>query len=360
MPGGEDRARETRVSAVGGTAAPAPPYPVVRRRPLATGGAPVTEPIAAVVVPAHNEEAVIGRTLDRLLAGARPGELRVVVVPNACTDRTAEEARKAAARHAPAVSSGDQRPAAGGVLVVETDVPGKPHALRLGDAHCGGVFPRVYLDADVELTAESVRALVAACARPGVLACAPVPELDLTGVGPVARRMHRVHERLVAPHRALAGVGVYVLTAEGHARAFPIPDEVISDDGWVHRSFAPHERAVVPEARSLVRPARTVRAHLRRRVRVRLGNRQLDALGLPAWEPRLRLADLLALVRRREAAVPDAACYLAVQLLDRALTAVRARRGGAPAWGTDASTRVSHGPAAAASRTPPRTPPAAG
>lgn len=319
----------------------------------------MSQPIAAVVVPAHNEEAVIGRTLRRLLAGTAPGELHVVVVPNACTDRTAEEARKAAARYAPATPP----PGTGGVLVVETDVPGKPHALRLGDEHCGDVFPRVYLDADVELTADAVRALVAACARPGVLACAPVPELDLTGVGPVARRMHRVHDRLVAPHRALAGVGVYVLTAEGHARAFPIPDDVISDDGWVHRSFAPHERAVVGEARSLVRPARTVRAHLRRRVRVRLGNRQLDALGLPFREPRLGLADLLAVVRRREVGVLDAACYLAVQLLDRALTAVRSRRGAAVAWGTDASTRVSHGPAgpsSAASRTPPRTPPAGG
>lgn len=305
----------------------------------------MTHAIAAVVVPAHNEEAVIGRTLDRLLAGAAPGELHVVVVPNACTDRTAAEAAR--------------RP---GVLVVETDTPGKANALRLGDAHCGTLFPRVYLDADVELTADSVRALVAACARPGVLACAPVPELDLTGVGPVARRMHRVHDRLVAPNRALAGVGVYVLTEQGHARTFPIPADVISDDGWIHRSFAPHERAVVPEARSVVRPARTVRDHLRRRVRVRLGNRQLDALGLPAREPRLRLRDLLALVRRREAAVPDAACYLAVQALDRALTALRARRGGAVAWGSDASTRITHEPArgpSAASRTPPRTPPAA-
>lgn len=304
----------------------------------------MTQAIAAVIVPAHNEEAVIGRTLRRLLAGTAPGELHVVVVPNACADRTAEVARRA------------------GVTVVETGTPGKANALRVGDEHCGTLFPRVYLDADVELTADAVRALVAACARPGVLACAPVPELDLDGVGPVARRMHRVQERLVAPNRALAGVGVYVLTERGHARAFPIPAEVISDDGWVHRSFARHERAVVPEARSVVRPARTVRAHLRRRVRVRLGNRQLDALGLPAREPRLRLRDLLALVRRREVTVLDAACHLAVQVLDRALTAVRAGRGGAVAWGADASTRVTHGPArgpSPASRTPPRTPPAA-
>ncbi|MEV5412346.1 glycosyltransferase [Thermopolyspora sp. NPDC052614] len=349
----------------------------------------MTQAIAAVVVPAHNEEAVIGRTLHRLLAGTAPGELRVVVVPNACTDRTAEIARQTAARfaaesrtgadgqsdprtHVDAPESADacpdggpseggragdgaaERPGkdvgsaetAGDVIIVETATPGKANALRVGDEHCGTLFPRVYLDADVELDADSVRALVAACARPGVLACAPVPELDLDGVGPVARRMHRVHERLIAPHRALAGVGVYVLTEEGHARAFPIPADVISDDGWIHRSFRPDERAVVPEARSVVRPARTVRAHLRRRVRVRMGNRQLDALGLPLPEGRLKPGDLRSLVRRREVSVPDAACYLAVLLLDRALTRLRARKqGGQVAWGSDASTRITHRPA---------------
>nr|BFE85749.1 hypothetical protein GCM10020093_083500 [Planobispora longispora] len=90
-----------------------------------------------------------------------------------------------------------------------------------------------------------------------------------------------MHDLMVAPHRALAGAGVYALSEAGHARAFPLPD-VVCDDEWVHRSFTPAERRAVPGARSVVRPARTVRAHLRRRVRVRLGNRQLEALGRPA------------------------------------------------------------------------------
>ncbi|MFD2356325.1 hypothetical protein ACFSTC_54245 [Nonomuraea ferruginea] len=65
-----------------------------------------------------------------------------------------------------------------------------------------------------------------------------------------------------------------MLTEEGHRRVFPLPD-VISDDGYVDGSFTGGERVVVTEARSVVRPARTVRAHLARRVRVRQGNRQL-------------------------------------------------------------------------------------
>ncbi|MEV4108160.1 glycosyltransferase [Nonomuraea sp. NPDC049695] len=271
------------------------------------------EPVASVVIPAHNEEAVIGAGLAALLGDSRPDEFDVVVVANACADATAAVARAA------------------GVRVIETPVGGKAHALRLGDAACR-TFPRLYLDADVELSTASARALVAACGRPGVLGCAPVPVLDLAGAGWAARRVHKVHDRMVGPSRVLAGAGVYVLGEEGHARAFPVPDDVLSDDGWVHASFADGERVAVPEATSIVRPARTVRAYLRRRVRVRLGNRQLAALGRPVTLTGLRLSSVGTLVRGREVSPLDALCYLAVLVLDRALTTLR--RPGRVRWGT--------------------------
>lgn len=279
----------------------------------------MSEAAVSIVVPAHNEAAVIAGNMRRLLDGTAPGEFDVVVVANACADGTADAARRV-----------------DGVRVIETPVPGKPNALRLGDAQCR-TFPRIYLDADVELDAPSVRALAKACAAPGVLACAPAPELDLSAVGWLVKRVHRVHEQLIAPNRTLAGAGCYVLTEQGHARVFPMPD-VISDDGLVHASFAPHERVVVPEARSLVRPARTVPAYLNRRVRVRRGNRQLAELGRSAPEGRLALGALVSLVKRRRVSPLDGGCYLAVLALDRALT--RLRRGRGTAWGSDASSRL--------------------
>jgi len=279
----------------------------------------VSEPAVSIVIPAHNEEAVIAGNLRRLLEGSAPGEFDVIVVANACHDGTA-----AAAGTVP------------GVKVLDTEVGGKPNALRLGDAECA-TFPRVYLDADVQLDAASVRELVAACDQPGVLACAPVPRLDLTGAGPVVSRVHKVHNELIGPHRALAGVGVYVLTEAGHDRVFPMPD-IISDDGLVHASFAPHERVVVRTAQSVVRPARTVRSYLNRRVRVRRGNRQLVELGHTGSESRLTLGALGRLVRDRRVGVVDSGCYLTVLVLDRALTRLRNRRG--DVWASDSSTRV--------------------
>ncbi|WP_460370781.1 glycosyltransferase, partial [Actinocorallia lasiicapitis] len=164
-------------------------------------------PEVSVVMPAHDEAAVIGDALRLLLGAAAPGAVEVIVVANACTDRTAEIAR------------------AEGVRVIEADVPGKRHALALGDAACS-VFPRLYLDADVLLT--GLPALLEALAEPGVLVCAPVPDADLAGCGPVIRRVHRTHDRLMAPHRVIAGAGAYQLGAEGHARVFPLPDGLIA------------------------------------------------------------------------------------------------------------------------------------
>ena len=281
-------------------------------------GPAVSLPIASVVIPAYNEQAVIGRTLEALLGPTLPGELDIVVVANACHDRTAQIA------------------ADFGVRVISTPVGGKPHAIRLGDDACR-TFPRIYLDADVTLSAESARALVAALEEPGVLAASPKPQWNLDGAGRIARRVCKVHDALIAPSRALAGVGVYALTEEGHDRVFPIPD-VISDDGWVDRSFHGDERVSVIGAKSVVRPARTVRAHLARRVRVRQGNRQLDELGRPAPHPKLRAGGLTTLVKQRVISPVDAACYLGTVVADRIQTR---RNGSATAtWSTDASTRA--------------------
>jgi glycosyltransferase involved in cell wall biosynthesis len=274
----------------------------------------VGEPVVSVVIAAHDEEAVIARCLRSLTGTAKPGELDVIVVANACSDRTVQIARAERAR------------------VVETPLAGKAHALGLGDAECR-TFPRLYLDADVDLDTASLRRMLTAIER-GALACSPVPDYDLAGVSPVAKRFHRVFERLVAGRHGLAGTGAYLLSHEGHDRVFPLP-QVISDDGWVHRTFSASERQAVEGARSVVRPARTVRAVIRRRARVRLGNQELDRLGRKAEEPTLRLGELGTLLRRREVGVVDAVCFLAVLFADKLVARWRRLRGTGSTWSAD-------------------------
>ena len=90
--------------------------------------------MVSIVIPAHNEEATIGRCLDRLLCVGADASMQIIVSCNGCKDRTADVARK----------FGDR------VTVVETDVASKVHAMNLGDDVAQG-FPRFYMDADVVL-----------------------------------------------------------------------------------------------------------------------------------------------------------------------------------------------------------------
>jgi glycosyltransferase involved in cell wall biosynthesis len=273
----------------------------------------VTTPLASVVIPAHDERAVIARCVRPLMDGS----LDVIVVANACHDDTADVARSAGAR------------------VIETPVAGKSHALGLGDAECRA-FPRLYLDADIELTADEVRLMVKSL--DDALACAPTSYFDLTGASWAARRFHVVLQRLLGKRTGLAGAGAYMLSEAGHARAFPIPD-IIADDSWVHRSFTADERVVLDTVTVTVRPPRTVAAQIRRRARVRLGNRQLDRLGRPATEPPLRLGKLRGLVRQRDVSPLDAACFLVILVADRLVSRWRDLRGTGNTWSADPTTR---------------------
>ena len=98
--------------------------------------------VISVVVPAHDEARVIDRLLGQLTSGLPPEGLDVVVVANGCTDDTAQ----IAGRYEP------------GVRVLSIPVPSKREALLAGDQAATG-FPRIYVDADVELGSADVCAL---------------------------------------------------------------------------------------------------------------------------------------------------------------------------------------------------------
>jgi glycosyltransferase involved in cell wall biosynthesis len=271
---------------------------------------------ASVVIPAHNEASVIAATLDALLGEADQVEFEIIVVANGCTDRTATIARSKV-----------------GVRVVETTRAGKTAALRLGDAECS-TFPRLYLDADVRISTSAVREMIKALRAPDIEACAPTLVWDVDECTALTRRAYHAHNTLFSPHRGLAGVGGYMLSEAGHRRAFPIPD-VIADDEWVHRHFAPHERCTVKTAQSMTCAAPNVRAMVRRRARARAGNRELDGLGVRSVSAAFGMRDLVRLVKNRHLVAVDALCFAGVAVADRLLTSWRASFGENAQWSTD-------------------------
>ncbi|MDQ2838624.1 MAG: glycosyltransferase [Actinomycetota bacterium] len=281
------------------------------------------QPSASIVIPAHNEAAGIARLLTGMLAGASAGEFQILVVCNGCTDRTA------------AIAAG----IGPDVTVIEIEQPSKRVALARGDEQAG-YLPRIYLDADLELGAADLRALIAAVAEPGVLAAGPTRSLPRGGVSWPVRAYYGIWEQLPQVRTGLFGRGVIALSEQGHQRVQELPP-AMSDDLAISEAFSPAERRIVESASVVIRPPRTVRDLLRRRIRVNTGNAQLDQRAGRGAEAKTGLGDLLAMVRRRPANLPGVLVFLSVAVASRLAARRRIRRGDYDSWLRDESSRQS-------------------
>lgn len=141
--------------------------------------------MVSVVIVAHNEESALGETLGALLGDGNNAE--VIVVPNGCSDGTADVARSFP-----------------GVHVIELDQGGKALALNAGDAVATS-FPRVYLDADILVPAGALQALEVALAEPGIVAAVPGRVLDTNGRPWPVRAYFAINERLPVYRDGLFG-----------------------------------------------------------------------------------------------------------------------------------------------------------
>jgi glycosyltransferase involved in cell wall biosynthesis len=226
-----------------------------------------------VVIPAHNEEAVISGAVEPL-AGAL---IDTLVVANGCTDRTADRAR------------------AGGARVMETADASKIHALNVG-LDMVSVFPVAFVDADVTVSPVDLRSL-AARLEADPLADVASPKMHvLPSTSWWVRQYYRAWE--LTDYRSVGhiGSGVYLLSAAGVARLGRFPD-VIADDLFVQRLFAPHERLTPTDLIFSVHAPGSISALLSRNTRIAAGNLQL-ARGYPELAPPTGGAGAKSLVKR--------------------------------------------------------------
>lgn len=285
----------------------------------------------SVIVPAHNEAAVIGRLLTGLLSEAAPGELDVLVVANGCTDGT----ERVAASHG------------AGVRVLSTADANKFRAMRLADTAARG-FPRLYVDADVELDTNSVRNLAAALAQPGVLAVAPERAWPVAGAPWTVTWYLDVWHRLPVVREGLFGRGVVGLSEEGFNRLRDLP-EVMGDDLAASLAFTRSEQRVLSDARVVVHPPRSLRNLVRIRERALVSTEQLAQEGAFAEAgaaARTSRADLTGIVRSDPLRWgPKVAWFAFVTLWIRRRARRRLESGDFRTWQRDESSRQTAGAA---------------
>jgi hypothetical protein len=268
----------------------------------------------AIIIPAHNEAAVIARTLRGLGALTGAPKFEVIVVCNGCSDDTAEIARSVA-----------------GVTVLETTEASKTAALNRGDAYASR-WPRLYLDADIDVSSSAVLAVFDELRSPGVAAARPRYVYDTSGATRPVQAYYRARSRIPASPFRLWGAGGYAVSETGHRRFAEFPS-VTADDSWFDTQFEDHEKRVVATFPMRVRTPRDLPGLFAVLTRQRRGQVEL---GVPSTTTS-RSRSLLASVRGRQSAA-DMVWYVVLTAVARnkSRAAMRAR---VRAWERDASSR---------------------
>ncbi len=260
-------------------------------------------PPYSVVIPAHDEEAVISRCLAALTRDVPAVEMpEIIVVPNGCSDRTAEIARGFA-----------------GVVVLELAKGSKTAALNAGSG-AATALPRFFLDADIVVDHRALMATAAALAQPGAMAAAPAIRVDVTDCSRLVRAYYRVWCRLPYITDAMVGSGIFGLSEAGLAAVGTFP-AIISDDGFVRSRFVAVQRrrvALGPDGAPVcftMFPPRDVASLVRIEGRRRAGDAELRRL-YPT--PEARPATTGHALRAEFARQPFAVCaYLAIKTAGR-------------------------------------------
>jgi hypothetical protein len=224
------------------------------------------------------------------------------VVCNGCTDDTADRARNV---H--------------GTRVLELAQASKPAALNAGDA-AATLWPRLYLDADIQISAEAVLAILDRLAHGDVLVARPSSRYDTGGASALVRSYFRAGSRIPRHRSAVYGAGAYGLSEKGHERlgAFPA---VTGDDLYVDTLFNTDEKAVVSTDPVVVKTPADAKSLLAILHRSRRGRAELlaDRQGLGARARNTSVDTAVAVLRsiRGPRSAADAGVYLGMKMAGR-------------------------------------------
>lgn len=276
---------------------------------------------ASIIIPAHNEALVIEQTLSKLITEAPQNLYEIIVVCNACVDNTAK-----------IVSQYNN------IKLLETDKASKTHALNLGDSIATGDI-RVYMDADVIMSAKDIEKMIMSLKNDKFLAVSPNVKMDHTGSSWFVKAYYNIWFQLPYVKEGFMGGGVYALSAIGRKR-FDIFPDIISDDGYIRELFKINETKRIEDAFSIVRSPKSLSGLIKIKTRSRLGlyelkNKYPKIYGNHKKSYRSSLLNLL----KKSSNWPQVLVYLFVNIRCRIKAQHIFKNNSKLVWETDTSSR---------------------
>jgi glycosyltransferase involved in cell wall biosynthesis len=274
---------------------------------------------ATILIPAHNEAEIIGRTLLHLAFGLSSDAFEIVIIANGCSDSTASKARSVLPN----------------AHIIETEEAGKCNALNLGYQVADKCKPVVCLDADLDVTHESLIALLDELQSSGAKAACGHMDVRTNEASNLVRTYYKGWRTHPYFDSGKFG-GLFALSPSAAARIFPLP-KITADDEFVRRSFAPGERVFVQNCKFTARAPKTFSSLLKVRRRSLRGAREVTSLGLSSPE-RGSPAAVLGRAMRRPSTMAAVVLFATTNLWVRASLALQ-KPCGSPTWERDHTTR---------------------
>ncbi|BBO81303.1 hypothetical protein DSCO28_18690 [Desulfosarcina ovata subsp. sediminis] len=211
----------------------------------------------SIIIPAHNEANVIRNAVTEYLPGIDTGEIEVIIVCNGCSDNTKD-----------IVTSLSKE-----IKCIETAFPSKTNALNLGDAEAIG-FPRIYQDADVVVSLDTIRKIDKLLESGKFIAASPKMKMDVRKASWTVRSYYEIWQGITYVQEGMIGTGIYALSEAARKKFDKFP-KIIADDGYIRALFKTEERTTLDNCCSIVRSPTNLNGLLKIKTRSRLGRYEL-------------------------------------------------------------------------------------
>jgi len=211
----------------------------------------------SIIIPAHNEQSVIYKTLKALSPESNINNFKVVVVCNGCTDGTYNIVKN----NFPSV------------LCLSTPKPSKALAIRHAESHIDG-FPRIYLDADIQLNSMDARKIIDASEKFPQKLILPKSRVDNSNSNFFVSLYYDYWYKTSFVTQLGYGCGTYVLSQESRNQFNEWPD-LISDDGFVRQLFEPEQIYIVENTCVKVAAPKTLPELIKVKTRSKYGTIEL-------------------------------------------------------------------------------------